>query len=446
MSLSNLTIGSNTSSGGAGGGLFNLGDATLDMVTFDGNQAPGTSGAGGGIYNGSLGSIVGSGQITMTRSTLKNGRAALGGGLTNNDGLVTLQDVTVSDNAGSDVGGILNTARVSLERVTLSGNAGQVGALATADGGQAILVNVTISGNQAVPSPGNALGPAAGIHVAGGVDLANVTIAANTGVAGMDGSGGIRVTTGSQAILSNTIIANNTGGNCSGNLIGEFNLTFPAVGCQITGPSNLAGLDPALGPLSNNGGLTQTMALPDASPAIDTGTARNCPATDQRGEPRPRGRQCDIGAYESAFGPGQPTPSPTPFPTSVPTPVTIGGPPPQTTPPLLPCPPRPPVQIAVAPTGPGVLTVTVTAGRGVLREILFGFTANGTIAVEAGPNGRPGYTSSSGNARLILSDFPTSLTFTVGRTAAGLATTVPFTANDDCGPWPTFVGGGPNAF
>jgi hypothetical protein len=54
-------------------------------------------------------------------------------------------------------------------------------------------------------------------------------------------------------------------------------------------------LDPQLGPLTNNGGPTQTLAPQSGSPAINTGTA-GCPATDQRGAPRVG--QCDIGAVE----------------------------------------------------------------------------------------------------------------------------------------------------
>jgi len=52
-----------------------------------------------------------------------------------------------------------------------------------------------------------------------------------------------------------------------------------------------------LGALADNGGPTQTMALPDGSPAIDAGNQVGCPTTDQRGVPRPRS-DCDIGAYE----------------------------------------------------------------------------------------------------------------------------------------------------
>lgn len=66
-----------------------------------------------------------------------------------------------------------------------------------------------------------------------------------------------------------------------------------------------AGTNPLLGPLAGNGGPTQTMALQAGSPAIDGGDGAGCPATDQRGVPRPGGAACDVGAFEIA------TPRPT---------------------------------------------------------------------------------------------------------------------------------------
>jgi hypothetical protein len=62
--------------------------------------------------------------------------------------------------------------------------------------------------------------------------------------------------------------------------------------------------DPLLGPLTANGGPTATMAISAGSPAIDAGDAQcldlaGAPlSTDQRGNPRPYGAACDIGAYE----------------------------------------------------------------------------------------------------------------------------------------------------
>ena len=60
--------------------------------------------------------------------------------------------------------------------------------------------------------------------------------------------------------------------------------------------------DPQLGPLADNGGDTQTMAITADSPAYNAGDSPgyffNCPATDQRGYARPQGASCDVGAFE----------------------------------------------------------------------------------------------------------------------------------------------------
>ena len=63
--------------------------------------------------------------------------------------------------------------------------------------------------------------------------------------------------------------------------------------------------DPLLGPLEDNGGPTQTMALGFASAAIDAGDDSTCAAApvnnrDQRGITRPQGPHCDIGALNNS--------------------------------------------------------------------------------------------------------------------------------------------------
>jgi hypothetical protein len=58
-------------------------------------------------------------------------------------------------------------------------------------------------------------------------------------------------------------------------------------------------VDPGIGGLRDNGGLTPTHALLKWSPAIDRGTCAAGVASDQRGLPRPYGAACDLGAYEA---------------------------------------------------------------------------------------------------------------------------------------------------
>src|SRR5262249_53100740 len=76
---------------------------------------------------------------------------------------------------------------------------------------------------------------------------------------------------------------------------------------SIRDVSNLAECDildanPLLGPLQNNGGPTQTIALLPGSPAVDAGDNSSAPATDQRGLPRIVGGIIDIGAFEVQIG------------------------------------------------------------------------------------------------------------------------------------------------
>lgn len=113
------------------------------------------------------------------------------------------------------------------------------------------------------------------------------------------------------------------------------------------------------------------------------------------------------------------------------------------------CAPRPRVQARPVPESPGRLRVTITAtplngpATNALVELRFnsptnGAPTNGRVLID-GRLQAPGTTYSvpGGKTELVLE---------VERVTAGQATTVPFTVVDTCGPWPTFVGGGPNAF
>jgi len=106
------------------------------------------------------------------------------------------------------------------------------------------------------------------------------------------------------------------------------------------------------------------------------------------------------------------------------------------------CNPRPNVDVEVAQTGPGgLISVTVSANTNpgtvtnLLRQLQFGPAVNATFSIPTGP------TDSSSTLVFTLPPNLTAYVFTVRRQGPG-PFQVPFVAVDDCGSWPTFVGGG----
>jgi hypothetical protein len=75
--------------------------------------------------------------------------------------------------------------------------------------------------------------------------------------------------------------------------------------CGFTAANDQRDTDPELCLLDYYGGPTLTHALPATSAALDAGALANCPASDQRGLPRPDdgdgvgGAACDVGAFET---------------------------------------------------------------------------------------------------------------------------------------------------
>jgi hypothetical protein len=140
--------------------------------------------------------------------------------------------------------------------------------------------------------------------------LLNCTIANNT-VSSSDRTGSqlyAGQTGGGTAIgtiqLRNTIISDdgsrpNVFADSDGTFVSQgHNLSSDNGSGFLTGPGDLTSTDPLLGPLQNNGGPTQTMALLAGSPAIDAGDNTGAPDTDQRGFARIVGGAIDIGAFE----------------------------------------------------------------------------------------------------------------------------------------------------
>ena len=236
--LSGLTI---TGGARSGGGILNAGMLTLNYVEISGNVAP-MGGVGGGIWN------YADATLTLNNSTVSGNLAVRGvydlgrGGGIYNLGTFTLDNSTVSGNDADDGAGIANDGVLDLSGSTISRNFAE-------------------------------LGLAGGVSNNGTLTVRNTIIATN---AGQDLSGNVT----------------SLGHNLIGNTIGSTGFR-PDLG-------DLLDLDPLLGPLQDNGGPTQTMALLPGSPALDAGHSAGASLFDQRGPGFPRivGSKIEIGAVE----------------------------------------------------------------------------------------------------------------------------------------------------
>ncbi len=285
------------------------------------------------IAGGTQGAIANAGTLTVSDSSFyANSNSYTGGGAILNSGTLTISYSTLAGNtdyAGGG-GGIYNTGALTLNNSTLSGNEliggfasdGQGGAIYMG-GGMLSINSSTLTGNYAVGGSGtsgttysggtpagNGLG--GGLYVAGGtVTLDHSTLAGNQAVGGSafyPGSGyggGITNFAGASALqMHDTILTDDTA-DAYPDLDGSFtslghNLIGNSTGGSGFAASDLLNVDPRLGPLQNNGGPTQTIALLGGSPAISAGDPSGAPAYDQRGPgfPRTFAGTIDIGAFE----------------------------------------------------------------------------------------------------------------------------------------------------
>jgi hypothetical protein len=317
VTLTDCFVANNTAQagGGSGGGIANNGSLTISDSLIVSNTVTGAGGFGGGIDN--------AGTLDVQSSLIESNSVAggYGGGICNTGtGTVDISSSVIGDNStGSSSGagaGILNVGHLAVVDSEIDGNTtgGDGGGIGNLFG--AIFIGYcTVAGNSAGIQGG-------GIANGGTMQAVNVTIADNS-VATAGGGGGVYSGT-SSTTLDNTIVAQNTAdtgaspepaddiaGSVSQssafNLIGTGGaggLTNGVSGNQV----GVASDDVGLADLSENGGLTETIALSPVSPAIDAGG--NIPAvdpisgqsltTDQRGPGFARALNggIDIGAYE----------------------------------------------------------------------------------------------------------------------------------------------------
>jgi hypothetical protein len=376
--LTNVTFSGNTASTSAGnaeGGGFEFDGVlgTFTNVNVTGNTASATDGtlvSGGGANLHGTVNWTG-GLISGNTATSGGSGPGQGGGLWIG-GTTTLTGLTVTDNTASNTGsgkaaggGIVTQEFTALSACTVSGNHATANSGTAKGGGILSFVSLTVTAstiadNGASSTTNDAQG--GGIWSDGAVTgtdatlaVTNVTLFGNsvTSGSGTAEGGGIFNSSSAATLLNDTLASNNSEGkselgydlfndstlnvtntivydpdhapadpDVSGSITTSqnslFSSTVPAQMIAANGDlgGNQFGVNPRLGPLADNGGPTQTMALLPGSPALDAGTDTSplggIPTTDQRGLPRLQGAATDIGAFE--VQPSSPPPAPSQAP------------------------------------------------------------------------------------------------------------------------------------
>ncbi len=324
LTLNNITLigGAVT---GCGGAVHVQGSATLNTsgVLMSGNHATGNGGA--------LCVEVG-GTASLTSSQLAGNSASGDGGAVYNLGLTEFMWSDISGNsAQNNGGGAWNSGNIDFLTSLIANNTLPTGTSSrgTQEGGGLYNIGSASLGTSSVA--GNTASFSAGIYNQNAsLFLTDVTVAYNTAAAGgkilftSAQAGGLDSNGTGSSTLRNTLIANNTPGNCGSSptrtVVSNGHNLDSGLQCNFTNTGDKQGVNPILAPLANNGGMTRTLALLYGSPAIDAADNVYCGFYDERGfsGPTPQGSQtivrqvdgnldgnavCDIGAYEYVYHP-----------------------------------------------------------------------------------------------------------------------------------------------
>jgi hypothetical protein len=318
---------------GQGGAIYNLATLWLSNCTFYANATQGGIGAEGGtngtntatngipivpryLGGGGIGGVAAGGAVfnrgslfvansTFATNGATAGKAASHGGWINNG--------TVAEkgpDGGTAYGGAIeNEGYAGLFQCTFWTN----------------YVQGTNGGNGGKGNLGGAKGGNGGHGYGGSLDNAGSLAATNCTIAGGFAGGGLPgtnsitntlfSTTGAPGesrganlsrrsgtlMLVNTIVADpKSGANAFGAVTDIGHNLCSDKSCEFSDFSSHNSVNPYLGPLTNNGGLTATMALLPGSPALDTALSLKNLVADQRGQSRPSGPGFDIGAFEKS--------------------------------------------------------------------------------------------------------------------------------------------------
>ena len=281
-----------------GGVIHNQGTLTeITNSTFSGNSAD-----SGGVIDNFLGTIV-----KITNSTFSGNNAEAGGVILNGGPIGEITNSTFSGNSADSGGGaIWNASPGTIEKITNSTFSGNS---ATGRGGAIFnqidrtieeITNCTFSGNSTGIDGG-------AIWNDGDMNISFTTIANNQAA---DEGGGI-FENGASIRIRNSIVAFNTattsGPNCNGDittLVTEINNYSNDGSCGFDGDNSTI----LLGPLANNGGPTQTLALLGGDP-LD-GASPACDPLNRFGIPTGVSLPIDQRHFSRPFGASTEAPAP----------------------------------------------------------------------------------------------------------------------------------------
>ncbi len=263
------------------------------------------------------GGIANAGTLTIDRSVLSSNRAYQYGGGIDNRGTLTMNDSAISGSVSSysvyvngGGGAIYNDhGTATLTNSTLSGNTSSQGGGGIYNNYATLtLTNSTVANNSSFSAGGGAL-----FNLYSTATITNSTLSGNSGRYG----GAIRSFYEATVIMTNTIVAGNPGqyGDVLGGIASlGFNLIGPSPSGGGWIPTDFVNATASLGPLTNNGGSTQTMTPLPGSLAIDTGNPSLAAPSpyDQRGTgyDRVSNGRVDIGAVEVQVVPPGPVETP----------------------------------------------------------------------------------------------------------------------------------------
>jgi predicted outer membrane repeat protein len=282
LTLTDVTIISNTASNGNGGGVYVPGAAQMSGVVFQNNRS--NNGGGGGLYA--------NGTLALT-DTLFLSNAALGrGGGANVETSATVNGGVFQNNISTQGGGGLysDSSLVALTGTQFLGNIGIQGGGVYLDSGTNRVVNTLFARNVA----SNTLGAGLYLAAGGGVEILHTTIASPT----LGNGSAIYIQYGTVGI-TDTIISRYSIGisRTTGTVYENYNLFFgtpiSTTGSFVAGSgvNDVSGDPKFVNPASNN------YHLQIGSTAINTGINTGV-TTDIDGQTRPMGAGFDIGYDE----------------------------------------------------------------------------------------------------------------------------------------------------